>query len=98
MNGDTVIDVRDLCIVIQKMKNEKTKIPISKTLKHLVLYNFPFRMDKILFSLKKYSHQNYVLTNFGQKSEEYAMLYNMQIVKWVKLNICIKIPILPLLC
>ncbi len=97
MNGDAIIDVRDLCIVAQKIKNEKSKIPTSKTLKDIV-YNSPIRTDKILLSLKNCSHQNNVKTNIGQDEEGCFIQYNAQILKGVKLNISIKKPFFPLLC
>lgn len=98
MNGDTVVDVRDLCIVVKKMKKEKTKIPTSLTLKNLLLFNHTFRTDKILLVLRNYSHQNnIIMTNICQCVEDDFKI-NMQVLKDVKLSICIKIPFLPLLC
>lgn len=99
MNGDSTVDVRDLCMIVQKIKNEKTKIPTSRTLKNFVLYSSVLRTEKTLLSLKNLNnHNNLIETDFcHNKEENITKQYNV-ISKDVKIKIFSKIPFLPLLC
>jgi len=99
INGDSTIDVRDLCLIVQKIKNEKTKIPTSRTLKNLVLYSSVLRTEKTLLPLKNLNnHSNLIEANFcHNKEENITKRYNV-LSKNVKIKIFSKIPFLPLLC
>lgn len=99
MNGDATVDVRDLCMIVQKIKNEKTKIPTSRALKNLILYSSVIRTEKILLSMKNlYNYNNLMETNFCHNKEGSITKQYNAVLKDVEIKVFSKIPFLPLLC
>ncbi|MGC9052961.1 MAG: hypothetical protein ACP5KS_03660 [Candidatus Hydrogenedens sp.] len=97
--GDSTIDVRDLCLIVQKIKNEKTKVPTPRTLKNMILFSSILRTEKTSLLLKNLTnHNNLIETNFCQNKEENITKQYYSLSKDVEMKISSKIPFLPLLC
>ncbi|GEM_PF-2230530 len=100
MNEDSIIDVRDLCMIVQRIKNEKSRLPSSRILKNIVFCNSVVRTEKTFFTLKSANNQNtFSNVNWNYDTEEKQRTQcNSAILSEIKVKILTKIPFLPLLC
>lgn len=104
VNGDSIVDVRDLCMVVQKINHEKTKLPgSSKTFRNLVIFSSAIRSDKVLLTIKNFNNnnqQNMNITFINQDKNTYSLSRYYSPLKNVYniLNPFIEVPFIPLLC
>ncbi len=99
INGDSVVDVRDLCLIVQKINNGKNRVPPSKSFNKGILFVPILRSDNNSF-IRTISNQNSVvelLLNNGK--DEITTFQFCMVSKGIrKENVVDKILILPLRC
>ncbi len=69
MNGDSIVDVRDLCIIADMIKNNNSKLPKSGMIKNNY-FCINILRDKILLGSKSFDNKKIEILQLNDKQED----------------------------